>query len=50
MNNETNTTRREQNKNDSMHLMARLTMMMLEEKGIFISYEEAIKRTTIKTK
>ena len=26
------------------HHLARLEMMMLEERGIFISYEEAIKR------
>ena len=26
------------------HHLARLEMMMLEERGIFISYEEALKR------
>jgi len=37
-------TKRELNTEAKIHHLARLEMMMLEERGIFISYKEAIKR------
>ena len=37
-------TKREINTEAKIHHLARLEMMMLEERGIFISYKEAIKR------
>jgi hypothetical protein len=37
-------TKRESNTEQAIHQLARLEMMMLEERGIFISYKEAIKR------
>ena len=37
-------TKRESNTEQAIHHLARLEMMMLEERGIFISYKEAIKR------
>lgn len=36
--------RRAFNKEQMIHHLARLEMMMLEERGIFISYEEALKK------
>lgn len=36
--------RREFNKEQLIHRLARFEMMMLEERGIFISYQEAIRR------
>jgi hypothetical protein len=35
--------KREFNTAQAKHHLARLEMMMLEERGIFISYEEALK-------
>ena len=37
-------TKRELNTEAKIHHLARLEMMMLEERGIFISYKEAIKK------
>ena len=37
-------TKREINTEAKIHHLARLEMMMLEERGIFISYKEAIKK------
>ena len=37
-------TKREVNTEAKIHHLARLEMMMLEERVIFISYKEAIKR------
>ena len=38
------TTTRQFHNEAKKHQLARLEMMMLEERGIFISYEEALKR------
>ena len=37
-------TKRELNTEAKIHTLARLEMMMLEERGIFISYKEALKK------
>ena len=41
---QTKMTKRELNTEAKIHHLARLEMMMLEERGIFIFYKEAIKR------
>ena len=41
-------TKRELNTEAKIHHLARLEMMMMEEKGIIISYEEALEIVKVK--